>query len=442
MAQVNVKSKDVRPSIKTHEGGQATPISEERQLRRSVMACFLWEKEFYEGGQEISTRLAELVKEVKPAVVGQIAVEARTQMKLRHAPLFLVREMARHRTHRPYVADALSKVIQRGDEMAEFLALYFSDGKQSVAHCVRDGITLAIRKFNEYELAKYDRDKSVKLRDVFRLVRPKPEGEEQAALWKRAVTGKLATPDTWEVALSSKEGGTKQEKWTRLLKEHKLGGLALLRNLRNMEQEGVDTSLIRFEILRMKTDRVLPFRFIAAAKAAPRYEAELEQALFSSVGERKLVGKTAILVDVSGSMNAPLSGKSDMQRDDAAYGVAMVGRELCETVDIYSFSDKTVLVPPRRGFALRDALKSSQAHSSTQMGAAVNEVSKHGYDRIIVITDEQAHDKVVYPTGLAKGYVINVASAKNGVGYQKWVHIDGFSEAVFSYMLETESAGL
>ncbi len=36
------------------------------------------------------------------------------------------------------------------------------------------------------------------------------------------------------------------------------------------------------------------------------------------------------------------------------------------------------------------------------------------YDRIIVITDEQSHDRVPAPTG--KGYVINVASAKNGVG--------------------------
>ena len=56
----------------------------------------------------------------------------------------------------------------------------------------------------------------------------------------------------------------------------------------------------------------------------------------------------------------------------------------------------------------------------------------HGYDRLIVITDEQAHDRVSGPKG--KGYVINVASYKNGVGYGKWTHIDGWSEAVIEYI--------
>jgi len=34
--------------------------------------------------------------------------------------------------------------------------------------------------------------------------------------------------------------------------------------------------------------------------------------------------------------------------------------------------------------------------------------------------------------------MINVASAKNGVGYGKWTHIDGFSEAVVDYIAELE----
>ena len=39
-------------------------------------------------------------------------------MKLRHAPLLLVREMARHATHRGLVAETLGRVIQRADELA------------------------------------------------------------------------------------------------------------------------------------------------------------------------------------------------------------------------------------------------------------------------------------------------------------------------------------
>ena len=57
-------------------------------------------------------------------------------------------------------------------------------------------------------------------------------------MWKRLIAGELATPDTWEAALSS--GADKREAWERLLREEKLGALALLRNLRNMRDVGVN----------------------------------------------------------------------------------------------------------------------------------------------------------------------------------------------------------
>ena len=61
---------------------------------------------------------------------------------------------------------------------------------------------------------------------------------------------------------------------------------------------------------------------------------------------------------------------------------------------------------------------------------------KERYDRLIVITDEQAHDSVPAPNG--KGYVINVASYRNGVGYGAWTHIDGWSEAIIEYIRSHE----
>jgi hypothetical protein len=93
------------------------------------------------------------------------------------------------------------------------------------------------------------------------------------------------------------------------------------------------------------------------------------------------------------------------------------------------------------GMALRDALDQSQPHSGTKLGAALNHVEAEcriGYGRLIVITDEQAHDSVPAPRG--KGYVINVASNQNGVGYGPWTHIDGWSEAVVEYIAELEAA--
>jgi hypothetical protein len=363
-------------------------------------------------------------------------------MKLRHAPLLIVREMARHATHRRLVAETLERVIQRADELAEFVAIYWKGGRVPLSAQVKKGLAAAFPKFDEYQLAKYDRGGPIKLRDVLFLSHAKPRDAAQAGVWKKLVWGRLATPDTWEVALSAsgKEGGAdKREAWERLLGEQKLGALALLRNLRNMREAGVDEPLVIGALAAMNASRVLPFRFLAAARQVPHWEDALEQAMLKSVaGQAKLPGRTIVLVDVSGSMTAPLSKRSEMQRTDAAYGLAVLVREIAEKVVVYSFSDHVVEVPARRGFALRDAIDASQKHNGTLLGNAIEWLNKsERYDRLIVITDEQAHDAVPAPKG--KGYVINVASYKNGVGYGKWTHIDGWSEAVIEYIRALES---
>ncbi|HLY92300.1 MAG TPA: TROVE domain-containing protein, partial [Candidatus Angelobacter sp.] len=110
---------------RTHEGAPAKQISAEQELRRSVLACMLWEDQFYEDGVAIAGRIRELVPKVAAEKVAALAVEAREKMKLRHAPLLLVREMARLATHRQLVAETLMRVIQRADELSEFVALYW-----------------------------------------------------------------------------------------------------------------------------------------------------------------------------------------------------------------------------------------------------------------------------------------------------------------------------
>jgi hypothetical protein len=435
MAKLNILKLDFA-GIFTHEGAPAHRLTPEQELRRSVLACLLWESQFYEDGVEIAGRIRELVPKVKPEKVAVLAVEARTKMKLRHAPLLLVREMARLATHRALVADTLEQVIQRADELAEFIAIYWKDGRAPLSAQVKKGLAAAFPKFDEYALAKYNRDGPIKLRDVLFLSHAKPRDEAQAELWKRLVEGTLTTPDTWEVALSG--GADKRTAWERLLAERKLGALALLRNLRNMYNAGVPEALVLEALRTMKTDRVLPFRFIAAARHAPQWEEALEKAMFAALESReKLPGKTVLLIDVSGSMIAQLSGRSEMLRTDAAYGLAILLRQICEQVSVYSFSDKVERIPSRNGFALRDAIDSSQPHSGTQLGKALDAIREH-YDRIVVITDEQSHDRVPGPRG--RGYVINVASYKNGVGYGKWTHIDGWSESVVEYIRELEQA--
>jgi 60 kDa SS-A/Ro ribonucleoprotein len=369
-------------------------------------------------------------------------ITAREDMKLRHAPLLVLREMARHATHRGLVADTLVRVIQRPDEMTELLAIYWADAlgpmqqrkRQPISAQIKKGLARAVTKFDAYQLAKYDRDGAVRIRDVLFLVHAKPKDAEQEKVWKQLVEGELSAPDTWEVSLST--GSDKRETFERLIAEKKLGGLALLRNLRLMQKAEVPRETIAGAIEAMRVDRILPYRFITAARYAPDFEPELESAMLKSIKDHaRLKGRTRLLIDVSGSMDTALSRQSEMTRLEAACGLAILAREIFEKVEIFTFSNDVAKIPPRRGFALRDAIVASQPHAGTYLGKAVKQVDLRG-DRLIVFTDEQSHDKVESPLGLA--YMINVASNQHGVGNGPWRRVDGFSEAVIAWIAASE----
>ncbi|HEY2068628.1 MAG TPA: TROVE domain-containing protein [Rhizomicrobium sp.] len=430
----------------THEGAPAKRFTPEMELKRALMNCLLWESQFYENGVTIAERIKALVPLVDPATVAALAITAREAMKLRHAPLLVVREMARHEKHRLLVADTLARIIQRPDEMTELLAIYWADAlghmqqrkRQPVSAQIKKGLARALTKFDAYQLAKYDRDGAVRIKDVLFLVHAKPRDGDQATMWKQLVDGTLPAPDTWEVSLSS--GKDKRESFERLIAEKKLGGLALLRNLRLMQKAQVPRKTIADAIDAMRVDRILPYRFISAARYAPDFEPELEGAMLKSVkGYARLSGRTRLLIDVSGSMDHSLSAQSEMTRLEAACGLAILAREVCDEVEIFTFSNKVVKVPPRRGFALRDAIVQSQPHGGTLLGAAVREIDRKD-DRLIVFTDEQSHDGVPAPKGSAT--MVNVASSQHGVGQgassRDWQRVNGFSEAIIAWIAASE----
>lgn len=439
MAAVNTRP---RNTVRTHEGGPALPPGKPMfELRRAVSSCLLWEDTFYESGEEIAARIRDLAQKAPAEEVMALATEARTKMGLRHAPLWLTLGLFGRKDVVRGLRATVASVIQRADEMGEMIAMYWKDGKKPLPSSLKRGVADAFGKFDAYQLAKYDRKTDVRLRDVLRMSRPKPANTEQEALWKQLLDGTLPSPDTWEVGLSG--GGDKRETFERLLREGKLGYLALLRNLRNMVDSGVERDLIRKAILARKGARyVFPFRYVAAARAAPSLERDLDEALVAAIKDLpKLPGKTVILVDVSGSMDARLSAKSDLTRMDAAAALASLVN--AEDLRVFSFSYGLAEVPARRGMAGVDAVIKSQPHGGTALGAAVakaNEICD--YDRIIVITDEQSHDSVAGPRPGATGYMINVAGYRPEVGYGDWTRISGFSENVIRYIAEIEGARL
>ena len=163
-------------------------ISPELQLR-SLLAGL--SRRFYDSEVELEVRIAELVPKIAAEKVAALAIEACREMRLRHASLLIVREMARHKTHRVLVAETLERVIQRAEDLAEFVAIYWKDGRVPLSGQVKKGLAAAFPKFDERELSKYDDCGSIKLRDVLFLCHAKPRDAAQAGVWKKLIWGRL-----------------------------------------------------------------------------------------------------------------------------------------------------------------------------------------------------------------------------------------------------------
>lgn len=464
MATKNAKAKDnrkVETRLAGGMGAQAARQDSEALLRRATLACLLWEDLAYQDGVSVAENIANLVPQVSAQKVADLAVECRLDQKLRHVPLFLIKEMCKHNSHRALVADTLAKVICRPDELCEFLALYWENGKTPLASQVKKGLAAAFAKFDEYQLAKWNKDsKAIKLRDVMRLVHPKPKNQEQAALWGRLLKNELATPDTWEVGLSaSATSEAKKDVWERLIEENKLPAFALLKNLRNMESVDVKPSLIRSALANAKVDMILPMNYFSAVKYAPKYVREIESMMLRSCAQfPKLKGHTIIVVDVSGSMNSPVSSKSEFKRMDAGISMAVLAAEMAESISVYATAGsdgarvhETSIVKPSRGFALADEINKLYY----QLGGGgiftrqcleyikEKEKEKEQPDRIIIFSDSQDCDninKIPNPFG-KKNYIVDVSSYSRGINYNGiWTsEISGWSENFLRYIAAYEA---
>lgn len=437
--KTNIK---IRTPVFTAEGAPSTKVSPIQQLKRMTMACMLWEDTFYVDGKKHTEILEDLCKKVSTLQIVSLALDCHQKGLLRHIPLFLLVQAMKNNDGKCHnTKDVIYHVCNRPDQMTELLSLWWKDGKVKLPNQLKKGLARAFTRFDEYQLAKYNRDTPIKLRDVLFMVHPKPFNQLQADVWKRLVDNKLQTPETWETKLSA--GEDKKDSFQDLLEKGKMGKLAIIRNMRNMEESGVSKELVEKNL--MRNDRpILPFQFLAASKACPKWEDVIDKAMLKACeGKEKIKGNTLLLIDVSGSMDYALSSKGLTQRNEASCGIAILLREICENVEVWTFSERLVLVPPRHGMPLKDAINQSQPHSSTYLGQALKSLnaSKNPnipIDRIIVITDEQAHD-VPPRMDIPNCYIINVGVDQNGIKNNgQWLTINGFSEHVIDYIMEIE----
>ena len=438
-------------------GALAAKQSNTALLRRAVLANLLWEDVAYMDGMKVAEEIQRLIPLCPAIDVYNIALEARTMQKLRHTPLFLAVEMCKYPEHKMFVQDLLPQIITRADMLTDFLAIYWKDGKKPIANQAKKGLAKAFHNFNEYKFAKYDRDAAIKLRDVMFLCRPKPENQYEQDLFKKVADRTLATPETWEVLLST--GKDKKESWTKLITEGKIGGLAMLRNIANMRKANVDKKVINEGLKKLKSSMLMPLDFLKAFRMNPEFGRQIEDAMINSYTNLpKLKGKTLFIVDVSGSMGARMSEKSDFTRYDAACAMAMLAANQCEDYEIVCTAGNDYthtgahehILYPQKGFGIFEQIRKTNRNIggggifTRQCLEWCNDKFKgQKFDRIIVFSDSQDCDfperRIPKPFG-TYNYICDISAHTKGVNYKgAWTaEISGFSEHFITFIAATE----
>lgn len=427
-------------------GYPAYPMGEKERFVTAVLTTMFGEPKYYGSTDNEIVSMATKMAEKDPAFLCKLACYARREGNMRSISHVLSSVIARHA--REYTRITLRNVIQRPDDVTEIMACYKAFYGKPFPNAMKREIAEIIQNFDEYQIAKYDGgNKSVKFRDVLRITHPVPKDEMHQELFRKILEDSLETPYTWETELSEK--GNIKETWNELIRSGKVGYMALLRNLRNIVKCEADVG----PVLRLLSDpeqvkksRQLPFRFYSAFRTlqedklmTPAIHSALEAAIMASVSNMdRIEGRTLIAVDISGSMSARISQKSDVRCCDiAALLGAMTGR-LCEdaTVCYFDHAGGYSRSPEQKGYRIaqygkydsilaiceKNAFAGGGTDLSLPMRFALEEDPSRSlkpFDRVIYFSDNECNHSsrgiVATVQGLADAY-------RRDYNPEFWVH--------------------
>lgn len=334
-------------TIKTlnHSGHMAYAMSNKEQLMTAVLATMFGEPKYYGSTANDIVALATKLCRNDAAFVSNLAIYVRREFNLRSVSHVLACVIAREAS--AFTRQTIRGIVIRPDDITEIMACYASMYGKPFPNAMKRQIAEVIQNFDEYQLAKYNGgNKEFKLRDVLRITHPVPRNAEVETLFHKLLNDELETPYTWETELSAH--GNTREVWDALIASGKVGYMALLRNLRSIIRCGADLEpvlAILTDPERVKQSRQLPFRFFSAYRTleqdhlmTPEIHRALERAVYTAADNMEQIpGRTLIAVDVSGSMGARISEKSDVRCCDIAALMGALASRICEDATVCYF---------------------------------------------------------------------------------------------------------
>jgi hypothetical protein len=420
--------KSPAPDTVNYEGGRAFTQTAKLELVSVLLTTFL-QDEFYRTEKQTMARIRELMGKVgDPRFTAKAALFARNTYGMRSVSHLVAGETAKQVKDARWTKSFYDRVVRRPDDVLEILGYYLAAYGRPVPNSLKKGLGAALARFDEHAIAKYRRDHaSFKLVDAVNLVRPK----STAALAK-LVSGELAPAQTWETKLTQAgdaestegEAAAKSKAWAQLVRERKLGYLALLRNVRNIlthAPEVVDElSLQLADETAVRRSLVFPFQFLSAVEVlaqgnlpgTAKVMDAINQAVDYSVANvPKFEGSTLIALDSSGSM---------MGRPQAIGSLFAAVLVKASGADLMVFSDDAHYVSLNRRDSTLTAAKSIPfARAGTNFNA-IFESANRTYDRIVILSDMQ-------------GWIGGGAPVKSFAAYQSRYHA---APRVFSFDLK------
>ena len=503
MTKYNVKQKTTQEVV-NHNGGDAIKFAPELEMV-GLLASGL-DGHFYEKESEREKRLIDVIKEVgrkDPELVAKALVYARSVMGQRSVTHVGAVAALQVLSGNPLATRFFSKrnkkektggIVYRMDDILEIMAYYFmhNPGK-ALPNAMKRGFKKALESADTYELAKYQgKGKAVTMADVVKLVRPKP-AENMQEVFKNLIDGKLKQFNTAEdknteagqiVAEKVKSGKitkeeavvelkeAKAENWKQLIDDGTLGYLALLRNLKNItntasietfnkalamltDKERVRKSLvfphqidIAFEYLLLEgvNDNSRKNALLSAVNTA--YELAVP-----NLTELFTYGRTAVVIDTSGSMTSQVSIGNNKINSRAVDKAALIGATLAKGTgaDLYHFSNscsKLNFNPLDTVNTIKNFITNRGYGGGTEFNSIFSTLEGK-YDRVFVISDMQGSDTLLkgstYQTYIKKFsqpfvYSINLCGYGTTMFKQneKLINLFGYSSDIYEQIKACE----
>ncbi len=493
--------------ISTYEGGLGVVRDAESDLFLLAATNMVGEDTFYERAADRDARFAALVHQAtqtNPTFIAGADPEAgrvglaqylRQSMLMRSAAAVMAAE---------YVAaggaggrSVIARALQRADEPAELLGYWMTAYGRRLPMPVKRGVADAVRRlYTERAALRYDGlTRRLRMADVIELAHPEPKDAAQSALFRYlldrrhqddAVAGAElpvlaaaaeldAVPiDERRVALRARgaaalalagfswerlsgwlPGGMDAEAWEAVIPA--MGVMALVRNLRNFDQAGISETAVEAAIAKIVDPaevakaRLFPYQVWAAYKHAPsdNWKRALGRTLELTTANVPSLDGTLVVIDTSGSMQGPVSGRSTMARVEVAAVMAMATAKAGRDVDVVIYGVDNARVGGLAGTSVLAGVRKvvgligSVGHATYGHTAIARHFNPKRHRRAVLFTDDQQHDSghvrlddvpLIYTFNLA-GYRPSALPAGERGRYT----LGGFTDATFTAMAVLEA---